>query len=282
MVASYLTLARAGAMVQARSRELGRGLKCVAGAGGMKISVVTVSYHAAETIEDTMRSVAEQTHPDVEHIVVDGGSNDGTMAIVKQRLRAGGKAISEPDDGLYDAMNKGISLATGDVVGLLNSDDFYASPTVLAHVAGAFESSNVDAVLGDVAYFRGSDPSRTIRRYDSGLFSPRRIGWGWMPAHPAMFLTREAYERVGPYRTDYRIAADFEFVARAFGKQGLSYVHLPEIIVKMRAGGISTAGGGAKLTINREVLRACRENGIRSNALMIASKYPAKLLGYLK
>ena len=248
----------------------------------MKISVVTASYNAASTIGCTLQSVAEQRWPDVEHIVIDGGSKDDTSAIVTRKQRPGGVYVNEPDRGIYDAMNKGISRATGSVIGLLNADDFYADPDVLTKVAQAFEHHSCDAVLGDVGFVRDGATDAIIRRYESRQFRPARIPWGWMPAHPAMFLTREAYVRVGEYRTDYRIAADFEFVVRAFAKARLRYVHLPEILVKMRVGGVSTAGIRAKWTINRECIRACRENGIYSNHLMIASKYPMKLVGLIR
>jgi glycosyltransferase involved in cell wall biosynthesis len=248
----------------------------------MKISIVTAAFRAGETIGDTLRSVATQSWPDVEHIVVDGGSTDATAELVGQHQRPGGSFTSEPDNGLYDAMNKGIDRASGDIIGILNADDVYANPDSLAHVAAAFRASGADAVLGDIGFFRPEAPERIFRRYNSGRFRPGRLGWGWMPAHPAMFLTREAYQRTGRYRTDYRIAADFEFIARAFGKERLSYSYLPEIIVRMRSGGVSTAGAASSLTIQRELLRACRENGIGSNHLMLACRYPLKLLEYLR
>jgi glycosyltransferase involved in cell wall biosynthesis len=246
----------------------------------MKISVVTVAYNAAKTISETLNSVAAQSHPDVEHIVIDGASSDNTFALVTDLQRKHGQFVSERDKGLYDAMNKGIALATGDVLGLLNADDLYYDSAVLARVASAFQTHRVDAILGDVGFFHDLTPERIIRRYNSGRFSPARIPWGWMPAHPAMFLTRQAYAKVGFYRTDYKIAADFEFVVRAFAKERLSFAHVPELFVKMRLGGISTSGLRATLTINAECVRACRENGIYTNLAMIMSKYPLKLMEF--
>lgn len=248
----------------------------------MKISIVTVSFNAAATIAATLKSVASQAFGEVEHVVIDGGSTDGTQDLVRAALRPVDRFVSEPDEGLYDAMNKGVALATGDVIGILNADDVFAGEDVLGRVADVFRRRGVDAVLGDVGFFREGSPDKIVRRYDSGYFRPDRVAWGIMPAHPGMYLTRAAYDRVGHYRTDFRIAADFEFVARAFVKNRISFVHLAEMIVKMRLGGVSTDGLGAKLTINREVLRACRENGIHSNALMIASKYPRKLLELIR
>jgi glycosyltransferase involved in cell wall biosynthesis len=248
----------------------------------MKISIITVAYNAAATIADTMASVAAQDFEEVEHVVIDGGSTDGTQDIVSTGIRPGGRFVSERDKGLYDAMNKGIAFATGDVIGILNADDILAGRHILGDIAARFHALDVDAVLGDVAFFRDGEPDTIVRRYDSGYFRPDRVAWGIMPAHPGMYMTRESYRRVGPYRLDYRIAADFEFVARAFLRHRLSFAHLPEIVVKMRLGGISTSGWKAKMTINREVLRACRENGIYSNPLMIASKYPRKLLELIR
>jgi glycosyltransferase involved in cell wall biosynthesis len=245
----------------------------------MKISVITVSYNAAATIVDTIRSVQVQDHPDVEHIIIDGASTDETRAIVERIADRRISFVSEPDRGLYDAMNKGIARASGDVIGILNADDFYAHASVLSHVASCFAGlSPVDAVLGDLAFLVGDAADRRLgRRYRSRRFRPGRIGWGWMPAHPAMFVTAEAYNRVGLYKIDYKILGDFEFVARAFGRYRLSYRHLEEILVLMRPGGLSTRDLRAKWTINFETVRACRDNGIRSNLLMVMSKYPAKI-----
>jgi GT2 family glycosyltransferase len=175
-------------------------------------------------------------------------------------------------------MNKGIALSTGDVIGLLNADDIYAHPDVLAQVAKKFEDTNLEAVFGDVVFFKAGNPNKITRRYNSGRFSPDKLAWGWMPSHPALFLRRSVYELVGPFRTDYRIAGDFDFIVRAFGSGQLRYEYVPEVWVKMRAGGISNGGLHNTILLNKEVLRACRENGIKTNIFKILSKYPAKLL----
>lgn len=239
-------------------------------------------FNAVHTIEDTIWSVANQTYSRVEHILVDGASTDGTLEITERHRDKLARVISEPDRGIYDAMNKGVHAASGDVIGFLNADDIYAHKDVLAVVAETMERNHLDALFGDVGFFHSENPSRLVRRYSSARFRPDRIGWGWMPAHPALFMRREVFQRVGPFRTDYRIAGDFEFVARAFGKQSLRYRHLPEILVQMRMGGISTGGWRNSLVLNQEVLRACRENGIPTNMLKILSKYPAKLLEYFR
>jgi glycosyltransferase involved in cell wall biosynthesis len=246
----------------------------------MKISIITVAFNAARTIADTLESVAAQVHPEIEHIVVEGASTDGTLEIIKRHGKRVTRIISESDHGIYDAMNKGMHAATGDVIGFLNADDIYAHQNVLTTVVDLMEHEYLDALYGDVEFFRTGYHACTLRRYSSSRFRPDRIAWGWMPAHPALFVRREVFQRVGGFRTDYRIAGDYEFVARAFGKNSLRYLHLPEVLVRMRTGGISTSGWRNTLLLNQEVLRACRENGIKTNMMKILSKYPAKLLEY--
>ncbi len=247
----------------------------------MRISVITVAFNAAATIADTLESVASQTYPHIEHIVVDGASTDGTQAIVERHGKHVARMISEPDRGIYDAMNKGLRLATGDVIGFLNADDVYADMGVLERVSATMEKETLDALFGDAEFVSPAQPDRPLRRYRSERFRPDRIAWGWMPAHPTLFLRRQVYERFGQFRTDYRIAGDFELVARMFHGGTLRYRHVPEVLVRMRTGGISTGGWRNTLLLNREVLRACRENGIRTNLPKILSKYPAKLLEFL-
>lgn len=246
----------------------------------MKITVITVCRNAEDTIEDTLQSVRSQRYPNVEHLVIDGGSKDGTLDVVKRHRDRISKFISEPDRGIYDAMNKGIGLATGDVVGFLNADDLYAHGDVLSRVADAFTNSHVDALFGDAEFFDSNDPQRVVRRYRSRRFRPDRIGWGWMPAHPTLFLKRRVFDRHGWFRIDYRIAGDFELVARIFRDNALRYRYLPEILVRMRTGGVSTGGWKNTLLLNKEVLRACRENGIATNLLKIMSKYPVKVVEF--
>lgn len=246
----------------------------------MKISVVTVCYNSVATIGDALHSVAAQTHPDVEHIVIDGGSRDGTQDVVRQNGGRIAQFVSEKDKGIYDAMNKGLALATGEVVCFLNSDDFYASPDALAIVAREMADDGIDALFGDVVFVDPAEPERVVRRYRSDRFSPQSIARGWMPAHPASFIRRAVFEKEGGFKTDYRIAADFEFFARAFAHKRYRFRHSPEVFVKMRMGGVSTGGLKSKLVLNREVLRACRENGIHTNMIRILMKYPLKVLEY--
>lgn len=247
----------------------------------MKISIITVCFNAANTIADTLESVAAQTHPYTEHIVVDGASSDGTVAIAR-RYKHVSRLLSEPDKGIYDAMNKGLGLATGDVIGFLNADDAYVDTGVLARVSEIMEAEGLDALFGDAEFVSSARPDRPLRRYRSERFRPDRIAWGWMPAHPTLFLKHQLYERFGLYRIDYRIAGDFELVARMFHGDTLKYRYVPEVMVRMRTGGISTGGLRSTLLLNREVLRACRENGIRTSLPKLLSKYPVKLLEFLR
>ncbi len=246
----------------------------------MKVSIITVAYNAEATIGDALRSVASQSHPDIEHIVIDGASSDGTMAIVEQYRSRLTHVISESDRGIYDAMNKGLRLATGDIIGFLNSDDYYAHDRVIETVTRAFSVEDVEAVFADVQFVDSRAPSKVIRRYSSRWFRPDRIGWGWMPAHPTLFFRHTVYQRSGLFRTDFRIAGDFEFIARVFSGQSVHYRYIPEPQVVMRTGGVSTSGLSGTILLNREVLRACRLNGIPSNYLKIGSKYLLKLLEF--
>ncbi len=246
----------------------------------MKFSVITVVFNAVATVADAVRSVQSQTHPDVQHIIIDGASTDGTLDVLHAILNDCVLLISEPDKGIYDAMNKGLARADGEVICFLNADDVYAHSDVLSQV-NTILAKGSDALYGDVAYFRADAPEKMVRRYRSGRFRPDRIAYGWMPAHPALFLRQTVYEHVGLFRTDYSIAGDFEFIARAFGGGTLRLEYLPEILVRMRMGGVSTANWRSKVVLNREVLRACRENGVHTNMLKILSKYPLKLLELL-
>lgn len=248
----------------------------------MKVSVITVCYNSAKTIANTLRSVRSQTYGDVEHIIIDGGSKDNTIEIIAAEGAHIAKLVSESDGGVYDAMNKGIQLATGDVVAFLNADDFYKSPDVLARVANVMEVEKLDALYGDVEFFRLDRPLSVARRYNSGQFTTGRLGWGWMPAHPALFVRRVLFQQYGLFQTDYRIAGDFEFVARVFKNAGLRHRHLAESLVRMQLGGISTSGWRATLQLNREMMRACRANAIPTNWFKLLLRYPLKMREFLR
>ena len=226
--------------------------------------------------------MADQDWPHVEHIVIDGASKDETAEIIDRFRAKLAHIVSEPDEGIYDAMNKGLDRASGDIICFLNADDQYASNSALSRVATLMHEHQLDAVMGDVGFFHESNPQRMLRRYRSNHFTSRRLAWGWMPAHPALFLSRAVVQRVGRFKTNYRIAGDYEFIIRAFHGHEVRYRHLPEVLVNMQTGGASTAGFGAKLRLNREVLRACRENGLQTNIMKILSKYPIKILELLR
>jgi len=248
----------------------------------MRISIITVCYNSAKTIGLTLRSIREQVYGDIEHIIVDGGSKDNTLEIVAAEGSHVAKVISEKDNGIYDAMNKGIRLATGEVIGTLNSDDFYKDPGVLERVAHVMQAEQLDALYGDVEFFRPEKPDSIARRYNSGRFKPSRLRWGWMPAHPALFLRRPLFDRYGFYRTDYRIAGDFEFIARVFKHRELRHRHLPESLVRMQMGGVSTSGWRATLLLNQEMIQGCRVNSIPTNWAMMLMRYPAKALEFFR
>ncbi len=204
-----------------------------------KISIVTATWNCAYTIEDCLQSVASQTWPHREHVVIDGWSNDGTVPLLEKHRHQIGILISEPDRGIYDALNKGIARASGDVVGFLHADDLYAHDKVLAKVARAFEDPSVSAVYGDLQYVRKEDTSQVVRQWVSCPFEPRILRQGWMPPHPTLYVRREWYERIGGFDINYRIAADYFSILKLFSQPDFKAVHIPEVLVKMRVGGAS-------------------------------------------
>jgi glycosyltransferase involved in cell wall biosynthesis len=247
-----------------------------------KISIITVVWNNKETIKDAIDSVLGQTYENIEYIVVDGASTDGTVEIVQSYGDKITKFISELDKGLYDAMNKGIKLATGDIVGILNSDDFYIDEFVCERVVKEFEEKGVDSTYADLVFVKTENLDKTVRYYDSSHFSPEKFAYGWMPAHPTFFAKREIYEKYGVFKTDYKIAADYELLTRFLAKNKISYSYIKEPIVKMRIGGASTSGIKSNYILNKEIIRACKENGIYTNWLMVLSKYPKKIMGLFK
>lgn len=248
----------------------------------MKLSIITVVWNNASTIKDAIDSVLEQTYENIEYIVIDGASKDGTVEIVQSYGEKIDKFISEPDRGLYDAMNKGLALATGDVVGILNSDDFYMDKFVIEKVVKEFEKKDVASVYADLVFVKPENLDKIVRYYDSSYFNPEKFAYGWMPAHPTFFVKREIYEKYGLFKTDYKIAADYELLTRFLAKNKISYSYIKEPIVKMRMGGASTNGLKSSYILNKEIIRACKENDIYINWLMVLSKYPKKILGLFK
>jgi len=243
----------------------------------LKISIITVCYNSAQFLESAITSVLSQTHPHIEYIVIDGGSTDGTLSILASSSEQIAHFVSEPDKGIYDAMNKGLELATGDVVGILNSDDFYPNNDVIADVVKVFEENpSTEMVLGNVDFVSSVQLDKPIRYYSSYHFKCWKMRFGFMPAHPGAFICRSAYEKVGDYKLDYKIAADFEWFVRAFLVEKLSYVKLNKTLVRMREGGVSTSGLKSYWVISHEVVRALRDNGIYSNLFFVLMRLPIK------
>jgi glycosyltransferase involved in cell wall biosynthesis len=244
----------------------------------MKISIITVCYNAEKTIEDTLKSIAKQTYPNIEHIVVDGNSTDATNAIIGRYGESVAIHVSEPDKGLYDAMNKGIRLATGDVIGILNSDDVLFDENVIRCISEKFK--DYDGVFGDVGFY---DVNLSVkkRHYSSFGFKKSMFSRGFMPAHPSFYAKKSCYEQVGEYDSNYKIAADFEMLIRMFNLPNSSFNYINQELVKMRVGGVSTSGFSSNLILNQEILKACRAHSISASWFSVLSKYPSKLLGYV-
>lgn len=243
----------------------------------MKVSIITVVYNGQSTIKDTIKSVLSQDYPDIEHIIIDGASTDGTVEIIQSFSDQIAKFISEPDRGIYDAMNKGISLASGDIIGILNSDDFYADVDIISTVVEAFDRTQTDSVFGDLVFVKSDDLDKVVRYYSSAKFHPQQFANGWMPAHPTFFVRRWAYERYGLFKTDYKIASDYELLTRFLAKHNLSYRYIPKVMVKMRVGGVSTVSLRSNWILNREIVRGCAENEISTNMVRVLSKYFTKV-----
>lgn len=257
----------------------------------MQISIITATYNAAATITDCLTSVNTQTVP-VEHIIVDGASTDKTLDLVR-RLSPRARVLSEPDNGIYDAMNKGIRLATGEIIGILNADDYYASPDILATVAAVFTDPVVEACYGDLDYVRSPGRSqdvvseelpsyKVVRYWRSDPFCRSRFLWGWMPPHPTFFVRKEAYERYGLFRLDMGSAADYELMLRFLFKNQIRAVYIPQVLVKMRVGGVSNASLTNRIKANRMDRRAWEVNGLKSYPWTLLMKPLRKLPQFLR
>ena len=247
----------------------------------MKITIITATYNSGGTVRNTLESVLEQTYGDFEHLIVDGASKDNTLDIVKEYLpRYHGRLryISEPDKGIYDAMNKGIAMATGDVVGILNSDDFYTANDVLEQVAKVLADESIDAAYGDVHYVDDDNLSKCVRYYSSHLFHRGWMRFGFMPAHPSFYCRRSVYKRFGTFDLSYKVAADFENLLRLIFVHRIRTHYIPKDFVTMRTGGVSSSGLRSHRQIMHDHLRAMRQNGVCSNLLFLCLRYPYKIL----
>ena len=228
----------------------------------MKITVITAVYNRAAYIAQAIQSVQTQSWDNVEHVVIDGASTDGTVQVLRSCLNAHAVWVSEPDKGIYDALNKGLVRATGDVVGLMHSDDFFADDHVLKRVAETFADPLVDAAYGDLDYVAKDDTSRIIRRWRSGEYNAAKLARGWMPPHPTLYLRRSVIERLGGYDTRYKIAADYDAILRYFGQGQIRAVYIPHVLVKMRVGGESNRSLAKIWLKTREDYSALRRNGV--------------------
>jgi glycosyltransferase len=227
-----------------------------------KISIITVSYNSEATILDTLQSINLQTYEDIEYLVIDGASKDRTMEIVEAEGRRIALKVSEKDKGIYDAYNKGLSLANGEVIGFLNSDDFYCDNTAIEKVMKVFENPNVDACYADLVYVDRNDTSQITRYWKSRPYRNGMFKWGFVPAHPTLFLRKRVYEKVGGFDLNYRLAADYEFMLRVFHQYQVNSIYLPEILVKMRNGGATGASIKSIRNQNVEIMRALEQHGI--------------------
>jgi glycosyltransferase involved in cell wall biosynthesis len=244
----------------------------------LKISVITAVYNGGSSIAATLRSVAQQDYDAIEHIVVDGASNDGTVAAVRSNSGRVARLISEADTGVYDAFNKGLRCATGDVIAFLNCGDTYISSDVVSKIAKEFASHDAEAVFGDVLIVDDHDHTRVVRRYSSKKFAPDAMAYGLMPAHPTLFLHRDVYRRVGEYNTQFRIAGDYELCLRVFALQTTRYRYIPEALVRMPRGGLSNRGWRSTWEITGEMRRACALDGVRTNVAKLSLRIPLKII----
>lgn len=249
----------------------------------IRISVITATWNCAQTLPDCLASVAQQRYDNIEHVIIDGASTDGTIDVVNRHIEHVAVFKSERDKGIYDALNKGIALATGDVIGFLHADDLYASGDVLSKVAKAFEDPSVCAVYGDLEYVSQLDLNKVVRRWQSNSFKRQDLGWGWMPAHPTLYVRREWYTRIGGFDISYRIAADYLSILKLFTQPEFKTVYIPDVLVTMRLGGASNRSFKAILRKSKEdwtALRSC-DFSIPSAMRAIAWKNLSKLSQFI-
>lgn len=248
----------------------------------MKVSIITICYNSEATIEDTIRSVASQDYPEIEYIIVDGVSNDGTLDIVERHRDHVSTLISEKDKGIYDAMNKGVQAATGDIIGILNSDDFYANEHVISAVVQQFQSSGAEGLYADLVYVDHEDTQKITRNWVSGEYKAGAFKRGWMPPHPTFFVLKSCYEEYGLYNIDFRISADYELMLRFIHKHQIAITYLPQVITHMRTGGESNVSIQNRLQANREDRMAWKINGLKAGTVASIRKPLSKVMQFIK
>ena len=247
-----------------------------------KITIITVCYNSEKTIEDTLQSVVNQLYPNIEYIIVDGGSTDNTLAIIDKYKNKISVLISEKDNGIYDAINKGIGLATGDIIANLNSDDFYIDNHVITDVVATFEKEKTDALYADLYYVDAIDTNKIIRYWKSKQYKEGLFLKGWMPPHPTFFVKKEVYQKYGLFDLQFKSAADYEIMLRFIHRYKVSISYLPRVIVKMRVGGVSNASLSNRIKANQEDRKAWEVNGLKPNALTLIFKPLSKLNQFFK
>ena len=257
-------------------RQLGNSSLTINNQYLVKISIITVCYNSEKTIKKTIESVLNQEYNDIEYIIVDGGSSDNTVDIIKEYGDKISNFISEKDNGIYDAINKGILMANGDIVGILNSDDVFNETSIITDIISKFNSNqNLDSVIGDIIFINSK--GKTHRHYSASNWTPSKFSWGIMPPHPTFYCKRNLFFKHGLYRQDLKIAADYELLIRFLLVNKMSYEYIPKILVKMSLGGVSTKNLFSNLKINKEVLYACKLNNIDTNVFKLYTKYIFKL-----
>jgi glycosyltransferase involved in cell wall biosynthesis len=246
----------------------------------MKISIITVCYNSAATIDKTMQSVSNQTHNNIEYIVVDGNSKDTTLSIIRNYEGIITKWISEPDKGLYDAMNKGIAMATGDIIGILNSDDTFYSNTVLEAIADFHTKNAIDASVGNIVQHK--EDGKVVRVYSSKYWTPEKLKIGFMPPHPSLFIKKELFDKYGSYDLGFKIGADYELITRFFLKEKISWNYSGITTTAMLVGGLSSSGSSSYHLITTEIQKALAMNGISFNQYKIKLRFIWKIIGFLR
>lgn len=247
----------------------------------MKVSIITITYNSGKSIADAINSVISQTYPNIEYIVVDGKSKDNTVEVVRSFGDKITKFVSEPDKGIYDALNKGIAMATGDVIGFMHSDDLFANEHIIRHVVDKFTANDTDSLYGDLQYVYKDDTNKVLRYWKSGNFSLRQLKLGWMPPHPTLYIKRWVYEKYGGFNINMGIAADYDTMLRFLGKHKISTQYLPEVMVKMRVGGASNRSIKNIIQKSSEDWDAIKRNGF-GNVFTLVFKNLRKLTQFLK
>ncbi len=237
------------------------------------ITIITATYNSAASLEDCIQSVLSQTYKEIEYIIIDNCSTDGTLDIAKSHSDEINRIISEPDKGIFDALNKGIKIASGEVIAFLHADDFYSNPGVIEQVMQKFQTTGVDSVYGDLQYVSKNNPERIIRNWKAGEYSQKKLLNGWMPPHPAFFVRRRCYSAFGLFNTDFHISADYDLILRFFGKHKISTTYIPDVLVKMRLGGASNRSMINIFKKSAEDLKAIKQNGTGNFSTLILKNF---------